>query len=250
MFKKKKVVVVITFILTLAIVSIAYAAHTTINTSNGVVDANWSNVPVLRNDGDDFANNNYDIDQVWVANASDNSGFYFRASLVGAGQLPNDYSSFEARLDCNQNGSYIDAADVIVYYAITGVTEELVECQGDEYSECDFTPEPNNSDTNAASFGEEIAGPPFNYEWRADPNTGTTNWSQCLGPINVQFTTLNSALAVQDSTVMRAYNVPTAVKLTGVAVNRGNSNLFVMTAVGLFLGTIVTVGLTFLRKRS
>ncbi len=168
MINKKKFIAAITFILTLATFSIAYAAHTIIDTTNGSVDANWSNVTVLRNDGDDIGNDNYDINQAWVANASDNSEFYFRVSLVGSGQLPHDYSSFEARLDCNQNGNYFDSVDVIVYYAISSTGEELVECQGDEYSECDFTTEPNNSDTNGASRCVKLKGVAFQSPiWKA-----------------------------------------------------------------------------------
>ena len=250
MFNNKKAIAAITFILTLTLFSIAYAAHTIIDTNNGLVDANWSNVAVLRTDGDDFANDNYDINQVWVANAADNSGFYFRASLVGAGELPNDYSSLEARLDCNQNGSYNDAVDVTVYYAVLGVTEETVECQGDEYPLCEAVVEPNNSDTNPVSFGEEIAGPPYNYEWRADPLNGTTDWSQCFGQINVQFNSLDGNLVVQESTVMRGYNAPTAIRLAGVMANGGDPNLWVLGAMGLFLGTVATLGVRFLRKRS
>ena len=156
MFKNKKYIATVTIILTLISFTIAYAAHTTINTDNGLVDTNWSNVSVHSNDGDDIADNNYDIDQAWIANEANNSGdFYFRVNLVGGGQLPHNYSSFEARLDCNQNGSFSDSIDVVVYYAIDGTTEELVECQGDEYPSCDFTTPPNNSDTNAATFGEE-----------------------------------------------------------------------------------------------
>ena len=251
MFNKKKFFTITTFIAILATVSIAYAAHTTIDTNNGVVDANWSNVPVLQTDGDDIGNDNYDINQVWVANESDNSAFYFRASLIGSGQLPNDYSSFEARLDCDQNGNYLDSVDVIVYYAINGAVEELVECQGDEYDQCDYNPEPNNSDTNTALFGEEIAGPPYNYEWRAYPSDGTTDWSQCFGQINVQFASLNNGFVVQDSTVMRAYNVPTAIQLSGLtAANRGNQSLFAVGALGLFLGMIAILGIKLSRKRS
>jgi hypothetical protein len=250
MINNKKFIAAITFLLTLATFSIAYAAHTSIDTTNGSVDANWSNVTVLRNDGDDIGNDNYDINQAWVANASDNSEFYFRVSLVGSGQLPHDYSSFEARLDCNQNGNYFDSVDVIVYYAIRPTGEELVECQGDEYPECDFTTEPNNSDANGASFGEEISGPPYNYEWRADSDTGDTDWSQCFGQINVQFTSLNSTFAVQDSTAMRVYNVPTAIQLTGFIANPGNQNLFAIGAMGLIFGVIAILAVKFSRKRS
>ncbi|MCB9136447.1 MAG: hypothetical protein H6636_13550 [Anaerolineales bacterium] len=215
MLSKKWYVAGGTLVAILAVTTIAYAAHTTINTNNGQVDANWSNVSALSNDGDDIANNNYDIDQAWVANASDNSAFYFRVSMVGTGQLPHNYSSFEARLDCNQNFVFNDSVDVVVYYAIEdgGIGEELVECQGNQYFECDYDPEPNGADTNANTFGEEIAGAPYNYEWRADVNNGEVDWSQCFGTINVQFLSLDDSFATQDTTLWRSYNVPTAIEL-------------------------------------
>jgi hypothetical protein len=201
------------FIIVLTITTVAYAAHTTVNTDDGQVDSNWGNVSVLSNDGDDIADNNHDINQAWVANASDNSAFYFRVNLVGSGQMPHDYSSFEARLDCDRNGSFQDSVDVVVYYAIddSGVGEELVECQGNRYPTCDYGTEPDGADTNAATFGEEIPGTPYNYEWRADVNNGEVNWSQCLGSINVQFASLNGSVTVQDTTPWQGYSVPTAI---------------------------------------
>jgi hypothetical protein len=250
MFNKKKSIAALAFILTLATFSIAYAAHTTINTTDGFVDANWSSVTVFRNDGDDIGDNNYDINQAWIANTSDNSAFYFRVSLVGSGQLPHDYSSFEARLDCNQNSNYFDSADVIVYYAIDGTTEEIVECQGDEYPQCDFTQVPNNSDANPASFGEEISSTPHNYEWRADPYNGDTDWSQCFGQINGQFTSYTGGFILQDSTVTGVYNTPTAVKMTGFTAKPGKQYLFTIGATGLFFGVIGILGVKISRKRS
>ncbi|CAG1771866.1 hypothetical protein BAC2_02021 [uncultured bacterium] len=202
--------------LALTITSVVYAVRTTINTDNGSVDANWGSVTLFSNDGDDFADNNYDINQAWLTNAPDNSEFYFRVNLVGSGRLPQDYSSFEARLDCNRDGDFADAVDVVVYYATrttSDFTEEVVECQGNDYYFCDYAPT-NTSDTNADTFGEEIAGSPYTYEWKADVVNGATNWSQCLGDINVQFASLNTSQVLQESTVWRGYNVtPNAVAL-------------------------------------
>lgn len=246
---RKKFIAVAAFILTITTFSIAYAAHTTINTNDGSVDPNWSNVSVLSNDGDDIANNNYDIDQAWIANAADNSGVYFRVSLIDSGQLPTNYSSFEARLDCNQNGNYFDNVDVIVYYAINGTTEELVECQGNEYPDCDYNPEPNHSDTNAASFGEAMSGARYNYEWQADPINGTTDWSQCFGSINVQFTSLDNILNVQDSTVARAYNIPTAIHFVHSTASPGDRYLSVLGGIGILFLTIATLWIVRLSKR-
>lgn len=241
MVNRKRQVVAVTLFLVLTIASVAYAAHTTINTDDGQLDANWGNVSVMSNDGDDFANDNYDIDQGWAANASDNSAFYFRVNLVGTGQLPHDYSSFEARLDCNRNGSFQDSGDVVVYYAITGSSEELVECQGDEYPSCDYTAEPNNSDTNAATFGEELSGTPYNYEWRADVNNGSTDWSSCFGQINVQFVSLDSAQTAQDTTTWHGYNVPTAVYLTDFAAKQ-SLNLTIVAVIAISILVLLVSG--------
>jgi hypothetical protein len=189
---------------------VVYAVRTTINTNDGAVDTHWGSVTVLSNDGNDFANDNYDINQAWITNAPDNSEFYFRVNLVGSGRLPLDYSSFEARLDCNRDGDFVDAVDVVVYYApyeTTYGTEEVVECQGDDYVMCEMLAT-NHSDTNADTFGEEISGSPYNYEWKADVVNGDTNWSQCLGNINVQFASLNQYQQLQDITVWRGYDVP------------------------------------------
>ena len=242
MFSNKIHIIVGTIAFTLVTFTIAYAAHTTINTANNQVDTNWSNVSVHSNDGDDIGNNNYDIDQAWIANeAATSGGFYFRVNLVGTGQLPHDYSSFEARLDCNQNGSFSDSVDVVVYYAIDGATEELVECQGDEYPSCDYATPPNFSDTNDASFGEEIADATYNYEWRADPDSGDTDWSQCFGAIDVQFTSLNSSFTVQDSTVVRAYSAPTSIILADFTAKHELINIFMLVGVILLLVVMIWV---------
>lgn len=243
---KKWFVTTLVLVLGSTLVSIAYAAHTTINTDNGSLDSNWGNVSILADDGDDFGNDNYDINQGWIANEADNSAFYFRVNLVGNGQLPHDYSSFEARLDCNRNGSFQESADVVVYYAIDGSTEELVECQGDEYPQCDFTGGSNNSDTNGANFGEEILGTPNNYEWRADVNNGDTDWSNCLGQINVQFASLDSSFVTQETTTWQGYNVPTAVEITKFG-NQPRRNLSSPAVIGSAI-IILLAGSLFFKK--
>ena len=235
MFLRKWAVVAAVLALSLIITSIAFAAPTTIDTTDGGVDGNWANVSVLRDDGDDIGNDNYDINQAWIANAADNSAFYFRVSLVGTGQLPHDYSSFEARLDCNQDGDFQDAEDVVVYYALNGANEELVECQGSDYSECDFKAG-NTSDTNAITFGEEISAGSYNYEWRADTTNGDADWLNCFGPINVQFASLDSTFAPQDTTEWRSYSVPLSVHQTSFTARPDRSNqIGLVLASALFL---------------
>ena len=254
MFGKKWLARVLVAVgLALTITSVVYAVRTTINTNNGSVDANWGGVTLFSNDGDDFANNNYDINQAWATNAPDNSEFYFRVNLVGSGRLPQDYSSFEARLDCNQNGGFVDAVDVVVYYVSWNSgdgTEEVVECQGNDYSACDYAGI-NTSDTNADSFGEEIAGPPYNYEWKADVANGATNWSQCLGNINVQFASMNSTFVVQDSTGWRGYNTPTAITLKNYTAQQSRPlDIWPVGAIAIFAVVAGVWGISRLMRRT
>jgi hypothetical protein len=190
--------------------SVAHSDHVAINTDDGVVDVGWDEVSVAITDGIDTIAN-YDIVEAWIGNADDNSAFYFRVNLAGTGQLPNDYSALEARLDCNQDGDFTDAGDIVVYYALDAFLpngEEVAECQGSDYINCDYAPEPNNSDTNPISFGEEIAGTPYNYEWQADVDNGDTDWSACLGTFNVQFASVDNTGTEQDITAWVAYTTP------------------------------------------
>jgi hypothetical protein len=175
------------------------------------VDSNWNTVSAIINDGADSAAN-YDIVEAWIGNSEDNNTFYFRVNLASTGQLPDDYSTLEARLDCNQDGDFTDAQDVVVYYALDSFLpdgEEVAECQGSDYIDCDYAPEPNNSDTNPITFGEEITGTmgtPYNYEWQADAVNGDTYWWGCLGTFNVQFASVDNTGAEQDITVWAAYD--------------------------------------------
>jgi hypothetical protein len=232
-------------ILILVVTTVAFAIRVTINTNDTIVDPNWAGATPVRTDGDDFADNNYDLNQVWMTSDPTNSAFFFRVNLISGGRLPADYSSFEARLDCNMNGSFTDAVDVVVYYAINAGLEELVECQGNDYPMCDMSTEPNHSDTNSALFGEEInSSGIYNYEWRADVTNGTTNWSACLGNIKVQFASLNQYQQLQDSTVWQTYNTPTAVELSQLTTTQSGVSPLAVLAGGFLaimgLGVIST----------
>ena len=249
MFSKKRSFLLITIAIAimLSVVSVVYAAHITIDTNDNAVDTNWVNVPVSIVDGPGTAAN-YDIDEAWVGNAADNSAFYFRVSLVNGGQLPQDYSTLEARLDCNQNGSFTDAQDVIVYYALDTFLpdgEEAVECQGSDYIDCDYTLGPNTSDTNPITFGEEIPGTQYNYEWQADVVNGDTDWSACLGTFNVQFASVDTNGTEQNITTWQAYSAPNAVTLSSIAVQ---SPLMSISAV--VLGVIAVGGLIVIRRKN
>ena len=246
MFNKKGVFLLITVATMLAVVSGVYAAHVTINTNDGALDANWANVSLIINDGADTAAN-YDIVEAWVGNSADNSAFFFRANLAGTGQLPNDYSALEARLDCNLDNDFTDAQDVVVFYALDTFLpdgEEVMECQGDDYIDCDYLPEPNNSDTNPLTSGEEIAGTPYSYEWQADTVNGATDWSACLGSFNVQFASVNGSGVVQDITNWLPYSAPNAVALSSITAQ----NMMPITAI--VLGITAVGGLLVIRKKS
>ncbi len=196
----------------LAIGSVAYAALIVdINTNDMLVDPAWIAEPPLIADGID-ATANYDIIEAWVGTHPTGDAYYFRVTFDGT--LQPDYSVIEARLDCDLNGLYTDAADMIVYYQFNlGGLEEVVECQGRDYWDCAYAT-PNTSDLNPVTFGEPIPGTPTNYEWKGELISGIADWSQCLGSINVQFAALDGNGVEQDVTDSVQYiGIPTAVSL-------------------------------------
>ncbi len=177
------------------------------------VDSDWG--APLMDSGTGSVDPNYDIDDGWVGNEADNSFMYFRVSLAPGSQLPSDYDTLEARLDCDQNGSYTDVVDVVVRYSLDDFLlppEELWECQGnDPYC---FFPE-DNGDT----YGEVILGSPNNYEWRADTagGVGNVDWTACFGGINVQFASINSSGQQQDATLWEGFSTPNTVTMSNFA---------------------------------
>jgi len=96
----------------------ASAAYVLINTADGIVDANWVLTDTIVRDGDDIANDGYNLDEAWIASDGSSSAFYFRANLYGSGVLPHDSSRLEARLDCNRDGSYTGSQDVVMLYGV------------------------------------------------------------------------------------------------------------------------------------
>jgi hypothetical protein len=223
----------------LVFTSVAYAAHVTIDTNDGAVDTNWSAVPMLYDDGGDGVADNYNIAEAWMGNnASPPTEFYFRVNLWNSGLLPVN-SSLEAALDCNQNGLFDEVVDVTVaYQLLSGGLELVVECQGD-LSACD-------TDGSPTALGEEITGTPNNYEWMAN-TSGTVDWSNCLGAVDVQFRSwdLNSpSVTPQDETAVRGYSVPNVVTLKSfTAQNR------VLPAAAIVLGVVAVGGLVVIRRR-
>lgn len=235
MFGKKRIggrvtAIAITLVLVLVVASVTYAAEVTgIDTNDGSVDGNWSSVPVLLTDGTTEADN-YDIVEAWVAHNAGQSAFFFRVNL--AGQLPSDFDSLEARLDCSSpsNISFQDAEDVVVIYTLDTLLdggEETVECQGSDYINCDRKAT-NTSDTNDDSLAEVIAGTPYNYEWQADVTTGDADWSSCLGTIQVQFATVDIYGDLQDVTQWATYppSNPTAVTLATFGATASDGRVY------------------------
>ena len=220
----------------LAIPLTVYAAHLTINTNDGIVDPNWASVTLFGSDGDDWADDNYDIDQTWVTNAADNSFFYFRANLIGSGRLPSsdNWSSIEAHLDCDTNGDDYGASDVIAIYY--GQDNSSIECQGTAWPNC--APGPGSADWNDNTTAEEISGTPNNYEWQADVNNGNVNWSACLSTVNIRFVTLDSNGAVADTTEWRPYNAPTAVTLEKFSAGQLNDTFILPIALVSLLAVL------------
>jgi len=223
----------------LAIPLTVYAAHFTINTNDGIVDPSWASVTPLSSDSDDFFDDNYDIDQAWVTNAADNSFFYFRANLMGTGQLsPPPSSSITAEFDCDQDGNPYGASDVIVSY--NPFSDISIECQGYFWPFCTSGPGPG-WDWNDITTGEEILGTPNNYEWQADVNNGNVNWSACLGTVNIRFVTYFDPLFPEmDATAWQAYNAPTVVVLEKFSAGQPKDTFIVPIAL-LSLLAVLTV---------
>lgn len=204
--KKLFVSMMVCIISLLALPLIVHADHAVINTNDGLVDAAWASISRTVIDGDDYADDNWDIQQAWVTNAADGSYFYFRALLLG--KIPaNDWSGVEALLDCNNDGDVSDANDVIIYFAPGSTYPDSVgACQGNVWpTTC--------GDYDTVYDREEIIGAsPTNYEWRA-PTTGTINYSACTGNIKVGFRTTymesSGTYQFHDSTSWIDFNAPT-----------------------------------------
>ena len=111
------------FILAALAAGTASATYVLINTADGAVDANWVLTDSLVRDGDDIANDGYNLDEAWIASDGSSSAFYFRANLYGSGVLPHDGSRLEARLDCNRDGSFTGSQDVVMLYGVDNAQE-------------------------------------------------------------------------------------------------------------------------------
>ena len=242
MFKRKSVSVVAIVVLMLVIATVVNAAHVAINTDDGVLDSDWSNVSMLldTSDSGDVANTNYDIGEVWVGNdaATPTTELYFRVDLEG---LLNFSDRLEARLDCTGDNDFTDAQDIVVYYQLN-VSEDVSECQGNLYaSGCPFS----QIEQNGATFGEEIMGSPNTYEWKANIS-GATNWGDCQDAIAVQFASLQNGSEIDVTDWNEAdYSVPNSVTLMGFT---SQPNM-IAPATAVVLGLVSMGTLVILRRR-
>jgi hypothetical protein len=187
------------------------AAFVTIDTNNNIIDPAWSSVPVFRQKAKTPAIlDGYNIKQVWVAREADSSFYYFRADLYG--QLPTDnYSSIEARIDCDGDNSFSGSLDKIVFYyhsASVNTLDNVIECAGSDYPLCS-----TDGESKGWDFGEEISagGGVYAYEWKADTNDpGGIDWSTCSKQKAIQFVTVDNLGVVVDSTAPAVFDGPTA----------------------------------------
>lgn len=194
--------------------AVVQATFVTINTNNNIIDPAWSAVTVLRQkpktpgvvDG-------LNIKQVWVTREADKSFWYFRADLYG--QLPTDnYSSIEARIDCNNDNAFTGAQDKIVFYyhsAASNTLDNVIECAGNNYPLCS-----TDGESKGWDFGEQIpvGDGTYAYEWKADTNElGGIDWSACSQQKTIQFVTVDNTGKVIDSIFPALVDGPTVAYL-------------------------------------
>ncbi len=213
-------------LLMITVLGIAQAAFFTVNTNDGI-DQTGLPTAFLVDPASDAAAN-YDILNFWAfSDANPPTEFYFRAELDG--YLPIE-SYLEARLDCNNNGNFTDAADVLVTYlpVSTGESDAVYPVSGDW----------SNWDTYLTIYGEPTSTTGA-YEWRSPVGGGTVDWSACLsGQINIQLATADTFGTEMDVTASRGFDVPTAVTLQQIT-SSSHGTIF-----PLIMGLLALVGVT------
>jgi hypothetical protein len=238
----------IIFGMALVMPGVALAAHFTISTTDSSV-SDWTGVEATVTDGDDAGvDDNWDINQAWVANNSDQSEMYFRVNLVGSGAFPGlaTYRFIEARVDCNRDSDHTDAEDVVVYY--DPASSSAGECQGNNYPDCS----PSYAlDENGDSFGQNISGTPNNYEFKADTANGKVDWSACNGQVSVTFATFYYGTppgnVTYDSTSAVEINVPTVVKMNDISARSKSTNRVSM--VLIIAGVLLITGQSIIKRK-
>jgi hypothetical protein len=224
---------------TLLIPAVVIAAHYIIDTDDGNIDADWPAVSATLFDGDDYADDDFDIARVWVTNAGNYA--YFRATLVGSGGFGYSQDNYiVANLDCNRNGVNTDAQDILVFYSPN--MDLAFECQGNDQPGC------FSAEDNGGTYGEEIAVFPTNYEWMA-ATTGSVNWVNCASNIDVWFSTYDYLNEIEhDVTPAFTYNVPTVVSLSEFSAT-GFSPATAWLLLGIGLAGVALLGLSLRRLR-
>ena len=212
----------------------ALARHFPLNTDDGQIDPLWYTSPYISDPQGDVSNTAFDIVGAWIEVDDDPpSEFNFRIKL--ATLIPVD-GLVTARLDCNNDGDFTDLQDKIVDYDSN--FNEVIVSDGDE--------ENGAWDTFEETFGEWIA--PVDYEWKAEVITGvadTPDWTDCLSaPIKVKFETrqvYDSGPETIDSTDVREYNAPAAVRLVNLQARSTGLPHFI-----IFLLLVVCMGMMIL----
>ncbi|MBN1538110.1 MAG: hypothetical protein JW908_15340 [Anaerolineales bacterium] len=224
---------VIGMLIVILSVTVAYAAFITIDTTDGVVDGDWSTTAFLSDPADD-ADDTYDILNFWVStNGSSPTEFAFKVELDNwMTTSGNDF--LEARLDCNHDGDFIDTEDLYIDYA--PISDEVMVFEapgtGDSYS-------------LGSTYGEATATN-YVYEWKSTTSTGSVDWATCLANstnINVMLATVTFSgdFIDKDITGIGGYNQSTAITLQNFSGNPRNVeiNSWILVLISIcFLGLI------------
>ncbi len=219
----------------------ALAVFASINTDDGVIDADWASVGVFLTSPNGAMADSVDIAQAKVVRESDNSYWYFQVILYG--QLPQDNStSLEARISCDGNAVFTGAEDkyALYYHANPSTNDNAIECEGTDYPACS-----NGEMLKGADFGEEVAvgDGTYAYEWKTDiANPGGISWATCNGQETLQFAVAGADGTTYDSTTTRQFDVPTAIQMQHLAA-RGSATGAVP-GIAIALGGVAALGLT------
>lgn len=218
----------------LLLVSTALAGFYNISVSDNSV-ADWAGVSVLHDDGvDSEIDPQYDILQTYMARDAALTALFFRITMAAEGL---GESLVVASLDCNNNGSYFDGADIYVLYdpadAVTGFVEVG-----------------NGNGTSFVDLPDSgqvvVNGTDVDYEWRGTVTGTPLESSPCrnAGTINV---IMEASGEFTDLTDPAPWNVPTAVELQTLAARPQVAPLAVAALFGL-AGLLVAGALFALRR--
>ena len=216
--------IVASLVIALISASVACAAFISINTNDGLNDSNWPTTPTITDPNEGSINDNYDILNFWVGTDAATPGmFYFRAELAGIlPSCPGCGDFLEARLDCDNDGDFFEAADILVEYIPENDGVYVYNGDISTYDTESLSVKGEKTSTNA-------------YEWRAPTTGGNVNWTTCrtATTISVMLATVKQDLTDQDVTTSRGYNVPTVITLHHFDSASTNTNHVVMVSAGI-----------------